>query len=157
MPVGKKECPSCHEFIGTRSFVCQCGFKFPIKEKKPIAKKVLKPKKSPKPSKTKILAGLVIKPKDNRRLFYRKEMKFLNDLCDKYSLEFMNIVSFPKKYDSLAYLLSPKLKETLDRKFRAFNYVVDKSKYPTYNIGEKFGEDKEIKKKRKTIKDFLDE
>lgn len=90
-------------------------------------------------------------------MFYMREMKMLNDLCERYSLEFMNIVTFFKKLDSLAYLVSPKLKSTLDQKFRAFNYVVDKSKYPEYVLGDKIGEDKPIEIKTKTIKDFLNE
>jgi len=86
-----------------------------------------------------------------------REMKMLNDLCDRYSIEFMNEVSFDRKFDSLAYLVSDKLKETLDKKFRAFNFVVDLSKYASYDIGEKIGEDAEIKKIIKSIKGFLNE
>ena len=81
----------------------------------------------------------------------------LNDLCDRYSQDFMSIVTFDKKFDSLAYLVSEKLKETLDKKFRAFNFKVDFSKYPKYNIGRKTGKDIEIKKRKKTAKDFLNE
>lgn len=81
----------------------------------------------------------------------------LNDLCERYSQEFMAIVSFSKKFDSLAYLVSDKLKETLDEKFRAFNFKVDLSKYKTYDIGDKVGEDLTISRKTKTIKDFLHE
>ena len=84
-------------------------------------------------------------------------MKMLNDLCDRYSQEFMAIVSFNKKFDSLAYLVSDKLKSTLDEKFRAFNFKVDFSKYKTYNLGEKVGKDGNLSRKNKTIKDFLNE
>ena len=104
-----------------------------------------------------ILARLTLVPTKDKRLFYMREMKFLNDLCDRYSLEFMNAVSFDKKFDSLAYLVSEKLKETLDQKFRAFNFKVDLSKYERYDIGEKVGEDVELSKSPKTIKDFLNE
>ena len=69
----------------------------------------------------------------------------------------MNVVTFNKKFDSLSYLVSDKLKETLDRKFRAFNFKVDLSRYDAYDIGEKVGEDIVEKKKSKTIKDFLNE
>jgi len=78
-------------------------------------------------------------------------------LCDRYSQEFMAIVSFNKKFDSLAYLVSDKLKSTLDEKFRAFNFKVDFSKYKTYNLGEKVGKDGNLSRKNKTIKDFLNE
>jgi len=81
----------------------------------------------------------------------------LNDLCDRYSQDFMSIVTFDKKFDSLAYLVSQKLKDTLDQKFRAFNFRVDFSKYPQYNIGKKSGKDVKIKTIKKTVKDFLNE
>ncbi len=104
-----------------------------------------------------ILARLTLVPAKDKRLFYMREMKLLNDLCDRYSVEFMNCVSFDKKFDSLAYLVSDKLKETLDQKFRAFNFKVDLSKYDVYHIGERVGEDVVIEKPAKTIKDFLNE
>lgn len=90
-------------------------------------------------------------------MFYAREMKLLNDLCNRYSLEFMNVVTFWKKLNSLSYLLSPKLRETMDKKWRAFNYKLDKNKYQEYNIGEKVGEDLNLKKNIKTTKDFLNE
>ena len=151
MPRGKKECSSCGSFVGVRQSVCSCGFEFSKTEKKD---KVKKSKSTI--NKREILIRLVEQPKTGKRFFFAREMKMLNDLCDRYSLEFMNIVSFYKKLDSLAYLVSPKLKAVLDQKFRAFNYVVDNSKYPSYTIGEKFGDDKKVTKKNKTIKDFLD-
>lgn len=104
-----------------------------------------------------ILARLTLVPQKDKRMFYMREMKFLNDLCERYSVEFMNIVSFPQQFDSLAYLVCDKLKNTMDTKFRAFNYVVDETKYETYNLGEKVGEDVEIVSPPKTIKDFLNE
>ena len=67
------------------------------------------------------------------------------------------VPSFNKKFDSLAYLVSDKLKSTLDEKFRAFNFKVDFSKYKTYNLGEKVGKDGNLSRKNKTIKDFLNE
>ena len=69
----------------------------------------------------------------------------------------MSIVSFDKKFDSLAYLVSDKLKETLDEKFRAFNFRVDLSKYKTYDIGDKVGPDRDVSRTKRTIKDFLNE
>lgn len=69
----------------------------------------------------------------------------------------MDIVDFGRKFESLAYLVSPKLQEALDKKFRAFNYKFDKNRYLDYHIGEKVGEDAELKTKTKTIKDFLNE
>ena len=69
----------------------------------------------------------------------------------------MDIVDFGKKFDSLAYLVSEKLRESLDQKFRAFNFRVDLSKYEVYHIGNKVGEDRKVTPKIKTVKDFLDE
>jgi hypothetical protein len=102
-----------------------------------------------------ILARLTLVPAKDKRLFYMREMKMLNDLCDRYSLEFMNVVSFDRQFDSLAYLVSDKLKDTLDQKFRAFNFKVDLSKYPDYHLGEKVGPDARVPTKQKTIKNFL--
>ena len=113
--------------------------------------------KSKGPNKREIIFRLLEVPDKGRRPFFAREMKMLNDLCERYSLEFMNIVDFGKKFDSLAYLVSDKLKDTLDQKFRAFNFKVDLSKYQTYDVGEKSGKDAVISPKRKTIKDFLDE
>lgn len=81
----------------------------------------------------------------------------LNDLCNRYSQEFMSIVSFNKKFDSLSYLVSDKLKGTLNEKFRAFNFTVDLSKYESYDIGDKVGPDGDVSRTKKTIKDFLNE
>lgn len=113
--------------------------------------------KKTKLNKRQILENLLIIPEKGRRPFFSREMKLLNDLCSKYSQEFMSIVSFPKKFESLKYLISPKLTDTLDEKFRAFNFKVDFSKYPNYNIGDKFGKDAKIKTTKKTIRDFLNE
>ena len=84
-------------------------------------------------------------------------MKILNDLCERYSEEFMNIVSFDKKFDSLSYIVCDKLKLKMDLKFAAFNFKIDSSKYKVYPIGEKIGEDIEVKPKKRTPKQFLNE
>ena len=112
--------------------------------------------KKSKINKKHILARLTLVPAKDKRLFYMREMKFLNDLCERYSLEFMDIVSFDKKFDSLAYIVCDKLEETMDKKFRAFNFKVDLSKYSDYDIGEKVGEDSTVEKKIKSLKNFLD-
>ncbi len=113
--------------------------------------------KSKGPNKREILFRLLEVPDKGRRPFFAREMKMLNDLCERYSQDFMAIVSFNKKFDSLAYLVSDKLKNKLDEKFRAFNFKVDFSKYKTYDIGDKVGPDANLPRKNKTIKDFLNE
>ena len=113
--------------------------------------------KSKGPNKREIIFRLLEVPDKGRRPFFAREMKMLNDLCERYSLEFLIIVIFGKKFDSLAYLVSDKLKSPLDEKFRAFNFRVHLSNYQVYHIGEKFGEDAVVPPKNKTIKDFLNE
>jgi hypothetical protein len=113
--------------------------------------------KKKKPNKRHILARLLELPKAGRRVFYAREMKILNDLCERYSLEFMDIVRFPKK-ESLAYMSSNALRKKMDRKWRAFNYVPDESEYPKIELSEeKCGEDIKRVKKPKTTKEFLNE
>lgn len=155
MPRGQKRCPSCNFFVGAAKRSCSCGFNFgkPSQAKKQKSKAPAKPKIN----KREVLKRLLEEPKDSKRMFYAREMKLLNDLCNRYSLEFMNVVTFWKKFDSLTYLLSPKLKDTMDRKWRAFNYRLDKSRYDSYTIGEKTGEDRNLKKNIKTTRDFLNE
>jgi hypothetical protein len=113
--------------------------------------------KQKKINKKNILARLTLVPTKDKRLFYMREMKFLNDLCERYSEEFMNIVSFDKKFDSLAYITCNKLKGLMDQKFRAFNYCIDLSKYESYTLNDKCGSDAEVQKQTKTVKDFLNE
>ena len=84
---------------------------------------------------------LVDIPKTQKRFFWSREMKLLKDLEARYSLDFLEIVTFPKKYDSLAYLVSKELKKTMDKKWRNFNFKVDLSKYDVHSLGEKSGKD----------------
>ena len=108
-------------------------------------------------NKREIIFRLIEVPDKGRRPFFAREMKMLNDLIERYSQEFMSCVTFEKKFDSLAYLVSAKLKRKLDKKFRAFNFRVDFSRYPKYTIGEKVGKDAKIKIRKKNIKDFLND
>ena len=87
------------------------------------------------------IGRLIDIPKTQRRFFWAKEMKLFKDLEGRYSLDFLEIVTFPKKYDSLAYLVSKELQDTMNRKWRNFNFKVDFSKYETHTIGEKCGKD----------------
>jgi len=87
------------------------------------------------------ISRLVDIPKTQKKFFWAREMKLLKDLEERYSLDFLEIVTFPKKYDSLAYLVSKELKDTMDRKWRNFNFKVDLSKYDSIVLGEKTGKD----------------
>ena len=87
------------------------------------------------------IGRLVDIPKTQKKFFWAREMKLLKDLEQRYSLDFLEIVTFPKKYDSLAYLVSKELKDTMNRKWRNFNFKVDLSKYDFIVLGEKTGKD----------------
>ena len=99
----------------------------------------------------------ILTSKKTPKTFFSKQMKMLNTLCERYSQEFMSVVTFYNKFDSLEILISLASKKMLDKKFKAFNFKVDLSKYPQYNIGRKSGKDANVIKRNKTIKDFLDE
>jgi len=88
-----------------------------------------------------VIGKLIDVPSVQKRFFWAREMKLLKDLEARYSLDFLEIVTFPKKYDSLAYIVSKALKDTMDRKWRNFNFKVDLSKYDTIILGEKTGKD----------------
>ena len=124
---------------------------------KSLRQAVAKKKAKKKINKKNILARLTLVPTKDKRLFYMREMKILNNLCERYSEEFMNIVSFDKKFDSLSYIVCDKLKLKMDLKFAAFNFKIDFSKYESYTIGDKVGIDAEVNKKKKTTKQFLND
>ena len=112
-------------------------------------------KQKPKINKKKLLAKFVEVPFCSKRDFYAREMKLLNDLIEKYSEEFISVLTVPKKYDSIAILLCESYKDELDRKFRNFNYTIDYSRYESYTLSDKCGEDIVVDKKPKTIRNFL--
>jgi|TARA_B110000483_G_scaffold142369_1_gene170126 hypothetical protein len=88
-----------------------------------------------------LIGKLVDVPATQKKFFWAREMKLLKDLEARYSLGFLEIATFPKKYDSLAYLVSKELKSTMDKKWRNFNFKVDLSKYDSIVLGEKTGKD----------------
>jgi hypothetical protein len=95
-------------------------------------------------------------PRSASRDFYCREMKMLNSLIDRYSEEFVCKLNFAKKFDSMAVIICDAFKTELDRKFRNFNYEIDFSKYETFKVDAiKHGSDLTIKRKIKTIRDFL--
>jgi hypothetical protein len=95
-------------------------------------------------------------PRSSPPIFYSKEMNFLNKLILRYSEDFINVLTFDKKFDSLAILLVGYYQSTLDLKFRNFKYEADSSRYKKIEIfNESFGEDFNKEKKPKTIRQFL--
>lgn len=109
--------------------------------------------KPPKINKTKLLERLVEKPSQGIREWSMREFTLMKRLEEAYSLEFLNIVDFGKKLPSLAVLSSEWGENELARKFHAFNYQPPKTEQIILSP-EKFGEDKEIKKKQ-TLRDLL--
>lgn len=107
-------------------------------------------------NKKQLLKKFVEFPKTGIRLFFSKEMTLLNILIERYSIEFVNILSLNKKYESMAIILCDSFKKEIDKKFRSFNYKTNFSKYDEYKLSSiKSGEDTELKNKPKTIRDFL--
>ena len=95
-------------------------------------------------------------PRSASRDFYSREMKMLNSLIERYSEDFVSKLNFAKKFDSMAIVICDAFKIELDKKFRNFNYEIDYSKYDVYKVDAvKHGKDSVVKKKIKTIRDFL--
>ena len=107
-------------------------------------------------NKRELLKKFVSFPKKDLRLFFAREMKLLNDLIEKYSIEFVQALSLDKKYESVAIILCESFKPEIDKRFTSFNYKTDYSLYNDVAISEnKSGEDSAVKFKPKTIRDFL--
>lgn len=107
-------------------------------------------------NKREILQRILVIPKTQKRPFWAREMKMLNSLMSEFSDQsFWQKFIFEKKYDSLAYFISPYGKKYLIRKFNEYNYKPPKGN--RVKLGEKVGEDLKLTKKKRTIKDFYDE
>ncbi len=94
---------------------------------------------------------------DNKsRQFWKIQMKMLNELEEKYSLEFLEVLTLDFQVDQMASLGHKNFKSKIDRKWRNFNFKVDLSKYTVYDISEKCGKDYEsIYNKPKNTKDLF--
>jgi hypothetical protein len=112
----------------------------------------------PKINKRDIIKSLVEVPPKGLRPFWAKEMTLLKRLEAKYPLEFIAVLKFPKKFESLAVLLGGPLVKELESRFYQFNYQPKMSTPEKVDFGaEKYGADLTIADKPKTVKDFLDE
>ena len=93
-------------------------------------------------------------PAKNKRPFWAKEMKLLNDLLKQYdNVKFWQKVKFSILFPSLAYLKTDFGKGELRRKYNEF--IFDIAPPTEYNLSDKIGEDKTYSPQIKTIKDFL--
>ena len=107
-----------------------------------------------KANKREIISRLVEIPTKNKRPFWAKEMKLLNDLMEEFdNPQFWKKVKFNTIFPSLAYLKTEFGKGELRRKYIEFNFDIPPPQ--EYNLGQKVGQDRPYTKKPKTIKDFL--
>ena len=105
-------------------------------------------------NKREVILRLVEIPAKNKRPFWAKEMKLLNDLIAEYDdIEFWEKVKFNMIFPSLAYLKTDFGKADLRRKYNEFNFDIPPPK--EYNLSDKIGQDRTYSKKIKTAKDFL--
>lgn len=102
-----------------------------------------------------LIKKLVVEPSKQKRIFWAREMKLLNDLMGIFPKEdFWQRMSF-EKVSSLAILRSEYGMQKLKKLYLEFNYKIpEKAEIP---LGEKSGNDKIISKKPKTIRQFIDE
>jgi hypothetical protein len=106
-------------------------------------------------NKRELIKKIVEEPDKQKRMFWAREMKLLNDLMDMFpDQDFWRRMTIDK-VPSLAMLRSGYGLDILKKKYRNFSYKIPpKVEIP---IGEKSGQDKIISKKTKTIRQFIDE
>jgi len=104
--------------------------------------------------KKKIITALIELPNSNKRVFWAKEIKFLNILIELYPSEkFWKGVIFSKKFETLNLLRSGYFSKELKKKYQRFNYEIPPKK--DLELGEKSGKDYTKKKTFKNKRDFL--
>ena len=106
-------------------------------------------------NKRQIIQRHINEPKTNKRPFWTKEMTLLNRFLKEFPDQcFWSNVDFGQKFDSLAILASTNWKKLVKRKFREYNYKIPSP--VIHKLSDtKEGEDANISKRNKTIKDFL--
>ena len=105
-------------------------------------------------NKRNVISKILEIPKTQKRAFWAREMKMLNALMEEFKDKtFWQKVNFTKKYDSLAYFISPYGKKYLRRKYNEYNYKIPSTQKP--KLGEKQGEDKKITKTKQTVRDYF--
>ena len=101
-----------------------------------------------------ILSNIVNIPKTQKRVFWAREFKILNDLMNLFPDElFWNLINFKEKKDSLIFYKSEHGIKVLKTLYNEYNYQPRVT--PKIELGEKFGEDKIVSSNRNTIKNFL--
>ena len=110
----------------------------------------------------KLIEKLVICPHPNSpsvelNAFWGREMKILKSVLKEFpNKDFWEKVTFDTKFKSLATVLGDVGKIFIKRKYSEFHYkpkIIDMPKI----YEEKFGEDLEIEKKKRSVKDYFNE
>ena len=104
--------------------------------------------------KKEIIERLVTIPLKQKRFFWAREMKFLNDFIEEYAdFSFWKKITLEEKLESLLLLKGDWGKKMLKKKYLEYKYVIPENK--SYNIGSKTRTDFKVKAAPRTIKDFL--
>jgi len=104
--------------------------------------------------KKKVIEHLLNVPDKQKRLFWGREIKMLNELIKLYPEDiFWKGLTFSKKLDSIIILRSGYYATELKKKYNIFKYKIPPKK--TIKLGEKFGDDVIIERRNKTLRDFL--
>lgn len=113
--------------------------------------------KSNKPNKKLIVSKFVEIPEKSKREFWQREYVLLNRLVERYSLEFLRDTSFSLKGDSLAILFADKILKDLDKRFKIYNMERQSKPTPIVLSDDETVEKRQIERKPKTLRDFLNE
>ena len=120
------------------------------------------PKGRKKTFEQKLIEKLVVCPHPNSpsseiSSFWGREMKILKSVLQQFpNKEFWEKVTFEKKFKSLATVLGDVGKIFIKRKYSEFHYKPKKIDMPKI-YDEKFGEDLEVEKKKRSVKDYFNE
>ena len=102
-----------------------------------------------------VLNNLLDVPKTQKRNFWAREMKILNDLIKIFPDEdFWAKLKFPEKFDSLLILNTDKGKARIKSRYTQYKYIPKETQL--IPLGNKSGPDYKKKPTPKTIKNFLD-
>ena len=104
--------------------------------------------------KKKLIERIINVPKTQKRLFWGREIKSLNELLKLYPEDkFWIGIEFPQKFDSIIVLRSGYYSKVLKSKHNRYNYKVPKkTKTP---ITDSCGDDYQPPSSPKTLKQFL--
>ena len=106
--------------------------------------------------KKQILERLILVPDNNKKPFWCREFKHLNDLFKTFpNIDFWKNIKFEKKYESLSWFKAEYGFKILKKKYFEFLYKPSDYSYKKIELGEKVGKDFVKKRTKKTVKEFL--